>query len=427
MQDIRRPDSAIQGALNVFWPDLAFASLLSPDIGEVGGTLSVDLGVRGTADAPELEGRAQWDEGRVSVPAWGLVVEEIEADASSADGRRLEFLATGGVGDGELRLSGSAELDPGAGWPTELTLTGDSIEAVQLPNAEIFVSPDLAIVARLPNVNVTGTVHIPRARIELNALPEQAVAPSADTVLHGVEEVREVRPLQMHADIALTLGEDVDYSGLNLTADVSGQLRLIRDSGRSTTASGSLRLAGSYNAYGQTLQLDRGRLLFTGPLDDPALDVRAVRTIEGRTVGVELTGTVKSPQTGIYSNPSMSEADALAYLLFGRPVTGTGSDETATLQTAAVSMGLQQALPVVARIGQSLGFDEFTVQTTEDDPGALTAGKYLSPKVYIRYSYGLFNKIGGLLLRFRVNERLSIETRSGDQKSMDLLYTVEKD
>jgi translocation and assembly module TamB len=55
------------------------------------------------------------------------------------------------------------------------------------------------------------------------------------------------------------------------------------------------------------------------------------------------------------------------------------------------------------------------------------AGKYLSPKVYIRYTYGLFNRIGGLLLRFKVNDRWSIETLSGDQESMDLLYTVEKD
>jgi translocation and assembly module TamB len=123
----------------------------------------------------------------------------------------------------------------------------------------------------------------------------------------------------------------------------------------------------------------------------------------------------------------MSEADALSYLLLGRPVTSSDGEETATLQTAAISMGLQQALPVVQRIGESLGFDEFTVQTTDTDAGALMAGKYLSPKIYIRYSYGLFNRIGGLLLRFMVNDRLSIETRSGDQKSMDLLYTVEKD
>jgi translocation and assembly module TamB len=108
-------------------------------------------------------------------------------------------------------------------------------------------------------------------------------------------------------------------------------------------------------------------------------------------------------------------------------VTGSGSQETATLQTAAISMGLNQALPAVQRVGRTLRLDELSVQTTETDAGALMAGKYLSPRVYIRYSYGLFNRIGGLLVRFKLNERFSLETRSGDQKSMDLLYTVEKD
>jgi len=230
------------------------------------------------------------------------------------------------------------------------------------------------------------------------------------------------------------LGGDVRYTGLNLETKVSGGLRIDADAGRTSTASGTLTLAGTYNAYGQKLDLERGQLLFNGPLDNPGLDVRAVRSIEasvagGETtrVGVELAGTVKAPRTRVFSTPAMSEADALSYLLLGRPVTGTGGEETATLQTAAIAMGLQQALPVVQRIGQTLGLDELSVQTTETDEGALTAGKYLSPNVYIRYSYGLFNRIGGILLRFKVSERVSIETRSGDQKSMDLLYTVEKD
>jgi translocation and assembly module TamB len=108
-------------------------------------------------------------------------------------------------------------------------------------------------------------------------------------------------------------------------------------------------------------------------------------------------------------------------------MTSTAGTETATLQTAALSMGLQQALPAVQRIGHSLGLDELSVQTTETDPGALMAGKYLSPKVYVRYTYGLFNRIGGLLLRFKVSDKVSIETRSGDQESMDVIYIVEKD
>jgi len=92
-----------------------------------------------------------------------------------------------------------------------------------------------------------------------------------------------------------------------------------------------------------------------------------------------------------------------------------------------LSLGMQQALPVVRRIGQSLGLDEITVQATSTEAGEIMAGKYLSPRVYIRYSYGLFNRMGGVLLRFRVNDRFSVETRSGDQSSMDLLYTRERD
>jgi translocation and assembly module TamB len=434
IDDVRARDSTIGGSIDVQWPDLGFLALLSPDLGQVAGTLSGSLAIAGTVDEPTVDGRALWSEGRVSVPEWGLVVEGIEATATSADGRALAFDARGRVGEGQLSLTGTTALDPARGWPTRLALKGADLLAVQLPDAQVYVSPDLGIDVALPDIRVTGIVRLPRAAIEISALPAQAVAPSPDAVVHGEVADEVSRPLRLTANIELALGDDVRYTGLNLETKVSGGMRLDAEAGRSPTASGTLTLAGVYNAYGQKLDLERGNLLFTGPLDNPGLDVRAVRAIEPTAasgeqtrVGVELAGMLKSPRTRIFSTPAMSEADALSYLLLGRPLNGTGSEETATLQTAAITMGLQQALPAVQRIGESLGLDEFSVQTTDTDAGALMAGKYLSPKLYIRYSYGLFNRIGGLLLRFKVNERLSIETRSGDQKSMDLLYTVEKD
>ncbi|HEX5048557.1 MAG TPA: translocation/assembly module TamB domain-containing protein [Gammaproteobacteria bacterium] len=434
IDDVRARDSSIGGNVGVRWPDLAFLALLSPDLGQVGGSLAVDLGVGGTVEEPTVEGSGAWNEGRVSIPGWGLTVEQIEATATSRDGRALQFDATGKVGDGTLTLTGSTALDPAAGWPTQLKLRGESVEAVQLTDAEIFVSPDLDVRVELPDIRVSGTVRVPHANVKLSELPAQALVPSPDTVVHGEQVITQARPLRLQTDVLLTLGDDVRYSGLNLATKVTGQLRMSQNADRSATATGTLTLAGTYNAYGQTLELERGQLAFSGPLDDPGLDVRAVRGIEGTgvgleqtRVGVELTGTMKAPRTRVFSTPAMSEADALSYLLLGRPVSGSNGDETTTLQTAALSMGLQQALPVVQRIGQTIGLDELSVQTTDTDAGALMAGKNLSPRLYVRYSYGLFNKIGGLLVRFKMNDRFSLETRSGDQKSMDLLYTVEKD
>jgi len=436
IEDVRARDSRVDGALHIQWPDVGFLVLLSPELEQVAGAVAVDLDFGGTVSEPTVDGRAIFSNGRLDIPRWGLVVEGIEATATSGDGRSLAIDATGRAGDGVLTLAGTTELDPSAGWPTKLTLRGDTVRVVQLPDAEIFASPDLNVNVSLPVVEVTGRVHIPRAAIALGVLPAQAVTTSPDAVVHGREATVRARPIQLRTAIELTLGDNVHYQALNLDTTVTGELRLALEPNASANATGTLRLAGTYDAYGQKLDLDRGQLLFSGPLDNPGLDVRALRRLErtsfasGATeVGVELTGTLREPRTRLFSTPAMSENDALSYLVFGRPASGSNSGlgtDAATLQNAALTLGLQQALPL-QRIGNTLGLDELTVASTDTDAGALMAGKYLSPRVFIRYSYGLFNRIGGLLLRFNVNDRLSIETRSGDQTSMDLFYTIEKE
>ena len=427
--DVRAGDSPIDGALRVEWPDLSFIAVLSPEIEEVAGTATADLAVAGTLSEPTLDGRAAWTGGRIVVPRWGFVVDDIEAAATSSDGRALDFNATARAGDGPLTLTGATALDPDAGWPTRLQLRGDAARVVQLPNVEIVATPDLDIEVALPRVTITGSVDIPHASLTLEALPAQAVTPSPDAVVHGQTTRNAIQPLQVRTDVVLTLGEDVRYTGLNLDTTVTGQLRFVTEPNRSASANGTLNLAGTYDAYGQRLDLQRGQLVFSGPLDDPGLEVRSVRTVDTTEVGVELSGTLKTPRTRVFSNPAMSEADALSYLLFGRPARGQGSDseEASNLQTAALALGLQQALPGMQRFGTTLGLDEFSVQATAGESGEVMAAKYLSPRVYVRYSYGLFNRIGGFLVRFKVNDRLSIETSSGEYTSMDLFYTVEKD
>jgi translocation and assembly module TamB len=428
--DVRAADSGVTGSVRAQWSDVGFLTLLTPDLDEIAGRLAVDLGVGGTVAEPTVEGRAQLDGGRLTVPRWGLVIEGIEAAATSDDGRALAIDATGRVGESQLTLAGRTALDPTNGWPTRLTLRGEAVPILQRTDMSLVATPDLTIDVALPRVTVTGGVHIPTARVAIEELPAQAVAPSPDAVLHGVAAPPTPnQPILLSTAIELTLGEDVRYRGLNLDTEVDGRLRLETEPNRSAAASGTLNLEGNYVAYGQSLELERGQLQFSGPLDNPGLDVSAIREVDAVRVGVELTGTLREPRTRVFSTPAMSEADALSYLLFGRPATTADSagDDNSTLEAAALALGLQQALPGIQRFGSSLGLDELSVQSTSTDAGALMAGKYLSPKVYVRYSYGLFNRIGGLLLRFRVNDRFSIETNSGEQNSMDLLITVEKD
>jgi translocation and assembly module TamB len=432
--DVRADDSPIDAHLDVYWPDLSGLALLSPDVGEVEGQLSIAIDVAGTAGSPVLSGSAALDEALITVPRWGLVVERIAASATSPDGETLEFDGRGFIADSPVSLTGTTALDPAAGWPTRLSVRGDRLPVARRPDVQILASPDLVVDVALPRIDVSGQVLIPEAVIAVEDLPVQAVRVSPDAVVHGQAVVEQSRPLDVNADLTIELGPDVRYEAANLDTDLTGTLRLEYRSGFSPEASGNIRMEGDYDAYGQSLVLERGELLFAGPLNNPALDVLAVRRIGARpgvqaeiVVGIRLSGTLMAPVPTVYSDPAMSQANALSYLRFGRPLTASDGTETATLESMALSLGLQQALPAMQNVGESLGLDELTIATTELDAGSLMAGKYLSPKVYMSYTYGLFNRLGGFLLRYDINDRFSLETRSGDEKSMDFLYSTEKD
>ena len=371
--DVRARDSLVDGTVRVEWPDVGFLALLSPELEQVSGAVAVDLDVGGTVAEPTVDGRAAFSNGRVAVPRWGLVVEGIEATATSSQGRSLAIDATGRAGDGVLTLAGTTELDADAGWPTELTLRGDTVRIVQLPDVEIFASPDLRVDVALPVIEVTGTrAHSARGpRARRAALASREPVAGCRRSWPGSAMTRS-RPLQLRTAIEFTLGDDVRYSGLNLDTTVTGELRVATEPNASANATGTLRLDGTYDAYGQRLELAQGQLLFSGPLDDPGLDVRAIRPLETTDfrsnvteVGIELTGTLKAPRTRVFSTPAMSEADALSYLLFGRPVSGSerrhghrgdlGAANRRALAGAAASAARRAAVRQHARLGRAHG------------------------------------------------------------------------
>ena len=61
------------------------------------------------------------------------------------------------------------------------------------------------------------------------------------------------------------------------------------------------------------------------------------------------------------------------------------------------------------------------------DETEMVAGKQLGSDLYVRFAYGLFNRIGTVLARYKIGRNLSIEAASGEDQSLDLIYSVEKE
>jgi translocation and assembly module TamB len=423
------PEIALQ--LDASWPELGFLSLLSPDVGRVSGTASLALAVDGTFSSPEVNGEARWSDGEVAVPQWGLIVDNVNLAVSTPTNRQLQYQLTGDSGEGQLTLQGTTELDPASMWPTSLSIRGQNFSAIRLPEAEINVSPNLDVVTTWPVVEVTGDVAVPFARLTASELASQSVSTSSDVIVHGREGATLQRPLDLRANLRLVLGDDVRFSGSGLEAKLTGALGMDYRSGEPSVTTGTVTVGGQFSTLGQTLELDQGRLIFSGPIADPIIDVRAVKRYEGLSgpvvVGVIVSGTVNNPATRLFSEPSMSDGDIVSYLVVGRPLSDSSRENSEALQAAAVSMGLTQALPQIQHFGEAIGLDELGVRASNANTGELMAGKQISPRMYMRYTYGLINRVGGLLLRFQLSDHLSLETRTGEYKAMDLLYMVERE
>jgi translocation and assembly module TamB len=170
-------------------------------------------------------------------------------------------------------------------------------------------------------------------------------------------------------------------------------------------------------------------LLFAGPLSAAGVDVRAVRKVGDVTAGIKLTGALTSPSAQLFSTPPMEEANILSYIVRGAPLSERKEMDRNALIQAAAGFGLDKTTPVTAQLAADLGVDELGF--SEGDSGfestAMAIGKRISPKLYLRYLYGLFDNTSAVQLRYDLSDSLKLEGTAGSQESIDLIYEKEKD
>ena len=127
----------------------------------------------------------------------------------------------------------------------------------------------------------------------------------------------------------------------------------------------------------------------------------------------------------------MSEADTLSFLVLDRPINRAEGSDSSALSSAAIAAGLNQALPVTQQLGENLGLDEVSFgEINSKEAGsnttAIVAGKRLGEKLYVRYSYGLFNRIGAFIVRYDLKRGFSIEAGSGEEQTLDLIFSIQR-
>ena len=430
-------EPVIRGSVSGGIPDLAPISPVIErfvDIGDLKGRIELRAGLSGNARRPDISGGLELKDGTLALPMAGVSVDRVAfAILGREDGAAI---IKGGArsGKGYVGIDGTVLWRDRLVPEADFTIRGRLFQLIDLPSGLVQVSPNVRVLLHERQFHVSGEVLVPRAAIKLKKIGESAVQPSPDTVVHGREEgiFQQGPPLFVLEGLKVRLGENVSFEGFGLNTRLSGELTLTQSqvAGQNgISGDGVVKLEeGKFATFGQKLDIDRGSLIFSGDVTDPGIDVKATReiTYEGSdiTVGVLLSGTLSRILTRVYSEPAMGEMDALSYLTTGRPLSAAGAGDQYSVANAAVSLGLNGALPAAQKLGSALRVDEIALDTTSTGGTAVVVGEQLGDDLYIRYSYGVFDNLGTVRVTYKISRRLSIEASSGEEQALDLIYSV---
>jgi len=424
-------DAAIEGELRVQVDNLATWGAWVPAGWRLGGQVDAALRIAGQLGAPQLIGEAHGRELALRNAIEGVALADggfdARFDGTSAQLVRLRFAA----GEGELVASGDARL--GAEPQARLELSATRAAVLGRVDRRVVASGAATLRMEGDKIAIDGDFRADSGRVDISRADapslgdDVTVRRAGDADEQDALEAAAARRTSRAVDLRLKvdLGPHFRLRGRGIDTRLSGALTLTTPNGL-LAAHGEIRTDdGTYEAYGQKLEIERGVITFVGAVDNPRLDIEAIRANSDVRVGVRVSGSVLSPRITLFSDPEMPATEKLALLVTGRSYDSLAGDDALLLQRAAVAL--------LAGEGGSgsghdpaglLRLDELSVRQSE---GAVrdtivTLGKQISDRVYVGYERGLNATTGNWQLIYRIAQRFTLRAQSGEDSAIDLVW-----
>ena len=416
--------SPLHGNVKAHVEDLNVWGAWLPPGWRLGGELRTDLALSGRWGDPKLTGEITATKLAIRKALEGIYGHDGEAAIRlTGDQAQIDRFRVQG-GNGELSLTGSASL--GAVPVAKLQLKANQFQLLGRIDRKIVTTGNLALQLGAEAIKVDGKMAIDEGLFDLS----KGDAPSLDS---DVEVLDASAPADDGGDAAAA---SVPRTGratqINLAVDLGDRLKL-RGRGIDTTLKGALQITspngvlgvrgtvrtdgGQYVAYGQKLDVTRGEISFTGPVNDPRLDILAVRPNLDIVVGVAITGTALAPHVRLMSEPDMSDTDKLSWLMLGRAPETVGGADTALLQQAAMALLAGEGEAPSDQVLKRLGLTDFAVGQKSDADNVkqtvVTLGRQVSKRIYVGYERSVNATAGNWQLIYRIAQRLTVRAQAG--------------
>lgn len=441
--------------------DISIIDKFVKDIKNTRGKINGKVQLSGSLSSPKIATQINLQNGQTQIENLGILLKNIELSLKG-DPKYYAVKGTLSSGDGFLQIYGNAQLDTEK-VRTMIKVSGTNATLYNTEEYKITASPDLQLTGEDNQVFLSGSINIPKAEISPHDFSSTVEIPD-DVVIEGQQHPQRSKTFALGYQCQVNLGNDIKLSVMGLKGKLTGDLKLDAPFNQQTTAIGTLKIIdGKYQAYGQNLEVSEGQVIFTGgALNNPGLYVEAIRSFNYQsqysptpnqsldsnnlsiddfsnkmTVGLHITGRLKSPRIKLFSDPSSeNQADILSMLILGRPASQAKSGSDSQLLISALSGlnlgGGSSGQQLTNQLQHALGLDTLGIETqsnynattnTTSENSALVIGKSLSSKLSMSYSVGLGQGNNILRIKYQFTPSWALQTETdGSANGVDFIY-----
>jgi hypothetical protein len=429
--------------------DLGVVQGFTSYVTNVAGALQANVKVTGSGYDPHVNGVVDIRGGAFEVPDLGTAYTGLDTRVDLSDeGLSIsEFKVLDDRGF-PMTVGGRLALHGRAVGAVDVSIQSENFEFIDNELADIKLDTDIRVTGEVRKPRVEGFVEVENGTVDVARVLELATADAYATEATTIDGAQPASPdpvappagpapalpqptlfealeLELGIGVPSNLvlrGTDlrpanapIDIGDMNVT--VGGALQVRKAPGDRPRLIGEVNtVRGNYTFQGRRFEIMRdGRIRFGGTEEvDPAIDLRASRTISGVETIVRVQGTLRQPELSFSSNPPLDQADILSLIVFNAPVNQLGEGQQISLaERAGALAGGYLASGLAQSIGNALELDEFEIQAQGEQGGgpSLTVGEQVGEKLFFRIRQGFGDlQATELILEYQIAEFLRLQT-----------------
>lgn len=405
------------------------------------GDLGIDLAIRGPLGLNAVSGPIVLTSGRLADPSLPFSLADLTSTVRLASGRaRIDTraaISTGGtlVVQGDLGLTSpfvaglaidiqQARLRDPALYDlplsAKLSLNGPMLGSGGLLSGRVDVGRSEL---RLPSTGLSGADLLP-------GLKHKGEPAAVHTTRRRAGMIQDAAAAQgsssnLGLDLLISAPSQIFLRGRGLDAELGGELRLTGSLSAINPQGGIALIRGRLDMLGKRLELSRANITMEGALI-PTLDIAAETATANHTVTVTIDGPASDPKVGFTSSPELPEEEVLAVLLFDRDSQSLSPLQALQLAEAVAQLAGRAGEGTISRLRKGTGLDNLDVKTNSAGESTVTAGKYLTEKIYSEIAVEQNGK-SQINLNLNLNASTKLRARTNSEGSSGIGIVIEKD